>query len=126
MLQHFIRTNFPCCIKKRVIVAILLIAVIVFIILKDKIKKIYLALFLELILGGLSFKIEYLPFEIKLDENASCPITHWIMMGLNEEYTGGYKSKDHDIAFNEPTKEAKKEANIKEINARIKNQDLLA
>lgn len=108
--------------KVRIVVAILLIAVLAYILINPKVLhklKIYLALFIGLFIGVIGFKITYNYFEIDLDENAAFPITHWIMMGLNEEHTGGYNSIDHDLTYNEPTYEAKKEANIEEIKARI-------
>ena len=108
--------------KVRIVVVILLIAIIGYILIDKKIVdklKIYIALFLGLIIGFLGFKVIYNYFEIDLDKNAAFPITHWIMMGLNEEYTGGYNSPDHDLTYNEPTVEDKKEANIKVIKERI-------
>ena len=109
--------------KVRIVVVILLIAIIGFILINKKIVdklKIYIALFLGLIIGFLGFKVVYNYFDIDLNENAEFPITHWIMMGLNEEYTGGYNSPDHDLTYNEPTYEEKKERNIEEIKNRVK------
>lgn len=109
--------------KVRIVVVILLIASLLYIIINPKIlhkPKIYLALFLGLIIGFLGFKMVENSFDIDLDENASFPITHWIMMGLNEEYTGGYNSHDHDLTYNEKTTEDKVEANIEVIKERIK------
>lgn len=108
--------------KVRIVVVILLIASLGYILINKKVTskiKIYLALFLGLIIGFFGFKIVENSFELDLDENASFPITHWIMMGLNEEYTGGYNSPDHDLTFNEETKEDKKEANIEVIKERM-------
>lgn len=109
--------------KIRIVVIILLIASFLFIFINKQILhkiKIYLALFLGLIIGLLGFKIIENSFTIDLDKNASFPITHWLMMGLNEEYTGGYNEPDHTLTFNENSYEEKKEANIKEIKTRIK------
>lgn len=108
--------------KVRIVVIILLIAAFAYILIKKEVRqkiKIYLSIFLGLIIGVLGFKVVENSFEIRLDENAAFPITHWLMMGLNEEYTGGYNTPDHDLTFNEPTYEEKKEANIKEIKARL-------
>lgn len=110
--------------KVRIVVIILLIASIGYIFINKQVinkVKIYLALFLGLIIGFLGFKGIQNSFNVALDENASFPITHWIMMGLNEEYTGGYNSIDHDITYNAPTKEDKKNENIKVIKERIKS-----
>ena len=108
--------------KVRIVVIFLLIAAFAYILINKKVIKkitIYISVFLGLVIGVLGFKVVESNFEIKLDENAAFPITHWLMMGLNEEYTGGYNSKDHDLTFNEPTYEDKKEANIKEIKTRL-------
>ena len=108
--------------KVRIVVVILLIASLGYILINKKVTskiKIYLALFLGLIIGFFGFKIVENSFELDLDKNASFPITHWIMMGLNEEYTGGYNSPDHDLTFNEETKEDKEEANIEVIKERM-------
>ena len=108
--------------KVRIVVVILLIASLGYILINKQVTskiKIYLALFLGLIIGFFGFKIVENSFELDLDENASFPITHWIMMGLNEEYTGGYNSPDHDLTFNEETKEDKAEANIEVIKERM-------
>lgn len=114
--------------KIRIVVAILLIAVCIYILINKQITsklKIYLALLIGLVIGILGFKLAYNYFEIDLDENAAFPITHWLMMGLNEEYTGGYNASDHDITFNEPTKEEKIEKNIEEIKTRLKDLGII-
>ncbi len=108
--------------KVRIVVVILFIAILIYLLIIKKIThklKIYLALFLGLIIGFFGFKLIENNFELDLDENASFPLTHWIMMGLNEEYTGGYNSPDHDLTFNEATQEDKREANIEVIKTRI-------
>ena len=110
--------------KVRIVAVILLIAILAFILINKQVLdklKIYLALLIGLIIGFLGFKVVENSFVLDLDENAAFPITHWIMMGLNEEYTGGYNGTDHDLTFNEPTIEAKKEANIEVIKERIKD-----
>ena len=109
--------------KIRIVVIILLIASSLFIFINKQINhkiKIYLALFLGLVIGFIGFKIIENSFTIDLDKNAAFPITHWLMMGLNEDYTGGYNEPDHTLTFNEKTYDDKKEANIKEIKNRIK------
>ncbi len=108
--------------KVRIVVVILLIASLGYILINKQVTskiKIYLALFLGLIIGFFGFKVVENSFELDLDKNASFPITHWIMMGLNEEYTGGYNNPDHDLTFNEETKEDKEEANIEVIKERM-------
>ena len=65
--------------KIRIVVAILLIAVCIYILINKQITsklKIYLALLIGLVIGILGFKLAYNYFEIDLDENAAFPITH--------------------------------------------------
>lgn len=109
--------------KVRIVVVILLIALLALILINKEIKhklKIYLALLIGLVVGLLGFKVAYSFFDINLNSNEAFPITHWLMMGLNEEHTGGYNGSDHDLTFNEKTYEEKKEANIEEIKTRLK------
>lgn len=47
------------------------------------------------------------------------PITHWVMMGLNEESYGGFSRPDEGFTKSFPTKEEKAEANIEEIKNRL-------
>lgn len=50
------------------------------------------------------------------------PITHWIMMGLNEESQGSIDNNmDPQYTAGFPTKEEKRKANIEEIKKRLKN-----
>ena len=109
--------------KVRIVVVILLIAILALILINKEIKhklKIYFALLIGLVVGLLGFKVAYSFFDINLNPNEAFPITHWLMMGLNEEHTGGYNGSDHDLTFNEKTYEEKKEANIEEIKTRLK------
>lgn len=109
--------------KVRIVVVILLIAILALILINKEIKhklKIYLALLIGLAVGLLGFKVIYNYFDINLNSHEAFPITHWLMMGLNEEHTGGYNGSDHDLTFNEKTYEKKKEANIEEIKSRLK------
>ena len=109
--------------KVRIVVVILLIAILALILINKEIKhklKIYFVLLIGLVVGLLGFKVAYSFFDINLNPNEAFPITHWLMMGLNEEHTGGYNGRDHDLTFNEKTYEEKKEANIEEIKTRLK------
>ena len=109
--------------KIRIVVVILLIAILALILINKEIKhklKIYFVLLIGLVVGLLGFKVAYSFFDINLNPNEAFPITHWLMMGLNEEHTGGYNGSDHDLTFNEKTYEEKKEANIEEIKTRLK------
>ena len=109
--------------KVRIVVVILLIAILALILINKEIKhklKMYFVLLIGLVVGLLGFKVAYSFFDINLNPNEAFPITHWLMMGLNEEHTGGYNGSDHDLTFNEKTYEEKKEANIEEIKTRLK------
>ena len=108
--------------KVRIVVTILLIASFTYILINKKVTNklsIYLSLILGLVIGLFGFKLVNNQFDINLDKNAEFPITHWIMMGLNEEYTGGYNGPDHDLTFNELTKEDKQEKNLEVIKERL-------
>ncbi|MCH5268692.1 MAG: hypothetical protein J1E62_10160 [Lachnospiraceae bacterium] len=48
------------------------------------------------------------------------PITHWIMMGLNEDSYGGFSRADESFTRSFPTKEEKTEATIEETKNRLK------
>ena len=114
--------------KVRIVVSILLIASLAYIIINNKIVyklKIFVVLFLGLIIGFLGFKLIQSNFNIELDKNASFPITHWVMMGLNEEYSGGYNEQDHNLTLKEETKKDKQEANMEMIKKRLKDLGLI-
>ncbi len=114
--------------KIRIIVAILLIAAFIFIFLNRVLTKkmlVGLGLIIGLILGGISYQVAYNQFNIEIDKNAEFPITHWLMMGLNEEYAGGYNNLDHDITFNETTTEDKIAKNLEVIKTRLNELGLL-
>lgn len=48
------------------------------------------------------------------------PVTHWIMMSLNSEYKT-HVDEDVDFTMSFDTYDAKKQANIREIKARLEN-----
>ncbi|MCI5639459.1 MAG: hypothetical protein MR316_00545 [Lachnospiraceae bacterium] len=47
------------------------------------------------------------------------PVTHWIMMGLNEESYGGFSRDDENFTRSFPTKEEKTKATIEETKHRL-------
>lgn len=51
--------------------------------------------------------------------NCQKGLTHFLMMGLNEETSGTFSQKDSDFTQSFPTKQEKKDANIREIKGRI-------
>ncbi len=114
--------SFYLGLKIRVVVIILLIAILLYIFISTNLKyklKIYTSLFLGICLGLFGYKAITNYFDISINNNQTFPITHWLMMGLNEEYTGGYNEPDHTLTYNEETYEEKKETNIAEIKKRI-------
>lgn len=53
-------------------------------------------------------------------EEEEFPLTHWVMMGLNDESDGGIYSPDVEFTRSFPTKAEKTEQNIMEIRRRLK------
>ncbi len=104
---------------------VLLLAVtIIFLYLKFKMKK-TVCLILALAAGfGIVGSIYNIEFDnskiITKEESDKCqyPYTHWIMMGLKG--LGHYNQKDSQYTASYPDIESKQEANLKEINNRIK------
>lgn len=111
--------------KIRVVVAILLIAIILGIVLKENInKKVFikiLNIIIGFIIGLLLFKLAMMPFKINVDKQKEIPITHWIMMSLNEETNGEFSSKDYDYTRSIEGYKEKEEANIEKIKSRLQN-----
>jgi len=115
--------------KIRVVVAILLIGIILTLWLNNEnLKSIFktsVCMVLGFLLGVFSYSQIALSFEIPKDENLEFPIYHWVMMGLNEESVGKYNEVDHAYTKGQPTKEAKKDADIKVIKERIHDLGIL-
>ena len=108
--------------KTNIIIAY--IAILIYILLKDKIKIAIKNIFIILlsfiiIMGGYqSVASKFIPVEYK---EAGLPFTHWVMMGLNQPY-GGYNAADVDFSLNLKLEQGKalvKEENIKEIKKRL-------
>ena len=56
----------------------------------------------------------------KMVDRYRFPVTHWIMMSLNSEYKT-HVDEDVDFTMSFDTYDAKKQANIREIKARLEN-----
>lgn len=115
--------------KIRVVVAILLIGVILTLWLNDKhIKNLIKTsgcLIVGFVVGVLSYNLVTLNFTIPKDDTLEFPVYHWVMMGLNEDKAGIYNEEDHAYTKSQPSKEAKKKADITVIKTRISDLGLL-
>ena len=66
--------------------------------------------------GGLTMGIS----DEKMVDRYRFPVTHWIMMSLNSDYKT-HVDEDVDFTMSFDTYDAKKQANIREIKARLEN-----
>lgn len=110
--------------EMRLVVSFVMIAAIVANILNEKLTttlKFSAWIILGFILGLINYRVILNNFEIPKDENKAFPITHWLMMGVNESSLGRYTQSDHNYTYYEETKEDKIETNIKLIKTRLSN-----
>lgn len=109
----------------RLIVVFVMLAAIVGSFLNEekftKTIKISICLIIGFILGLLNYALIEGNFEIPKDDTRAFPITHWIMMGLNDKSGGRYNSNDHNYTISFNSKKEKTDANIKVIKSRIKD-----
>ena len=106
--------------------AIMLISVMIFFVLKMGVKRGAILSLAAVILfigvskaayyGGLAMGIS----DEKMVYRYRFPVTHWIMMSLNSEYKT-HVDEDVDFTMSFDTYDAKKQANIREIKARLEN-----
>lgn len=54
------------------------------------------------------------------DPSREFPMTHWIMMGVNEKSGGYYSQADYDMSYSAETKEERTQLNLSEIKNRLK------
>ena len=107
-------------------IAIILISVMIFFVLKMGVKRGAILSLAAVILfigvskaayyGGLAMGIS----DEKMVDRYRFPVTHWIMMSLNSEYKT-HVDEDVDFTMSFDTYDAKKQANIREIKARLEN-----
>lgn len=57
----------------------------------------------------------------EMQQEEEFPITHWLMMSVNPQYSGGFNQEDVDFTRSFEGKEAKTSANIAEYKERLKN-----
>lgn len=113
----------------RLVVVFVLIAAIVANFINNKkftkVLKYSSCLVLGFILGLVNYSLIESNFDIPKDDKLAFPITHWVMMGLNDETGGRYSQEDHNYTISFKSKEAKTNANIKMIKSRIKDLGIL-
>lgn len=110
--------------KIRAVCIFLLIAYIVYLIITEHIltiiKKITPVLISALITITCINNLETNFFK-EVDNSKVFPMTHWIMMGLNEEHYGYYSQDDYNLSSSAKNKEERTKLNIKEIKSRLKS-----
>lgn len=87
----------------------------------------FLALFIVTVSGCSTVSDHYLNqngTSEMMREQQEFPVTHWIMMGLNPEFDGGYNQDDVDLTMSFIGKKEKTEANIIQIHERIKKMGI--
>ena len=108
--------------KMRGSVFVFAVAIVFYEILSHK-KQAYLfriaIILIGLLLGSMCYgKVEKHYFQFDGDKT-SYPVTHWIMMGLQNE--GGYSREDEEYTKTYPTKQEKVQANMVIIQKRLKD-----
>ncbi len=104
-------------------VVIILIAILLFVILKEKLKPAVIALACILIAFSSSYAIYSVSFKTsqiipeELFERYQFPVTHWIMMGLNG--IGNFNPGDRDFTASFETYDEKMAATVDELKDRI-------
>lgn len=111
--------------KIRATVIILFAAMLVWTFTREKVKttiKVVVILAIGMAPAFLGFKAMYAANIVSSDKNVQFPITHWLMMGLNEESYGKYNGKDFQRTSSYKTYEEKVAFNKEEIIRRIKSK----
>lgn len=110
--------------KIRAVLIILPIAMILQIILNNKINKKTLINSASIIIGAFIGVIIYTlianPFNVPKDKNAEFPALHWVMIGLNKETDGAWTDTEYKYTKKYETAETKKQADLKVIKKRLK------
>lgn len=116
---------FAIAFKLRVVCVFLLIAYILCYLFKDSIKqniKRFVPVMISFVCLILIYNNVILPkFKLEIDEKLTLPSMHWIMMGANSKYDGGYSSEDFNLTFNS---ENKLSTNVSEYKKRLRKFDL--
>lgn len=110
--------------KLRTTVIFVLIAAVIVYWIKQNWKE-CISLFLSLILGTVVSGIIWLPifstYCADLNPEKEYPVTHWMMMGLNEDSNSGWNSIDFDFTKNQPSYAGKISGNLDVIQTRLQD-----
>ncbi len=112
-----------CCLKFSLFVIV--IAICIYLFFQQEIKSpkrvfkivtvLFVMIFLPIVLLNVFITVR---FDSKQQELYAFPLTHWIMMGLKG--VGGYNDQDVNFTLSYKGKEKREEANIQEIQNRLK------
>lgn len=109
----------------RAVVIILFVAIMVWTFTRARIKttmKVVLVVVIGMAPIFLAFKVVNTTGIMPIDRNLQFPVTHWLMMGLNEESGGKFNGEDFELTNGCETYEEKVAVNKKEIVRRVKEQ----
>ncbi len=110
--------------KIRAVLIILPVAMILQIILNNKINKKTLINLSSIIIGAFIGVIIYtliaIPFNVPKDKDTEFPALHWVMIGLNKETDGAWTDTEYKYTKKYETAETKKQADLKIIKKRLK------
>ena len=91
---------------------------------KPKFKKVISSFFIvvAIVFSLWGFKnLTYLSIGFKADKESEFSLTHYLMMGLNQDSNGGYSGKDFRFSAYYLNSQERKQAEIKETVNRLKN-----
>ena len=108
----------------RAVLIILPVAMILQIILNNKINKSTLINIASIVSGCFIGLFIYIlissPFNVPKNKDMKFPAIHWVMIGLNKETDGAWTDTEYKYTKKYETAEAKKEADLKMIKKRLK------
>lgn len=112
--------------KIRAVYIFILIAYIIYIFItkNGNVLKKFIPIFIGLVLTFGCVKVVENNFFKNVDENKQFPMTHWIMMGVNEEKNGYYNHSDYIMSANEKNVSDRTKLNIEVIKERLNNQGI--
>lgn len=113
--------------KVRATLIILLVAIVVWTFFKKNIRQTVLTaliLIVGMIPGLLVMNTVYQKADVTSDKNTEFPITHWLMMGLNETSGGKYSQDDFKYTSSLTTYEEKVDGNLAQIKERLSEQGI--
>ncbi len=108
--------------KIRVVIGIIIIAILIGLVLRNKIKKCYtdiIFIIIGFLIGIALCTLIENRANPKIDENLKFPVTHWIMMGMNAKSNGMYTANDLYYTRSFETYSEKIDKNLSMIKKRI-------